>query len=296
MSDGINFTSQLRRAPGIRLAVLFGSFFVMLIVVSILDTILNQFSFYEQRDKLLTESTIQSVLAFCVPAYIVSRFCSDHSAEWLSLKRSIPLRGFVGVIAVYVLSLPAMECLITWNADFHLPAAFSNLEATLREWEESSLSVTNIILGADTPLEIISGILIIGILTGFSEELFFRAGLQGILDRSGMGRAYAVIIAATIFSAMHFQFFGFFPRLLMGLYFGYLLVWSRSVWLPVFAHALNNSMVVITAGLTGDENFEIVNRYGELGSFLLPAISVALTVWFFMRCRNYFFENSDKTT
>src|SRR5699024_12563619 len=41
-----------------------------------------------------------------------------------------------------------------------------------------------------------------------------------------------------------FQFYGFFPRLLLGAVFGYLFVWSRNISIPIFAHFLNNFFVV----------------------------------------------------
>ncbi len=37
-----------------------------------------------------------------------------------------------------------------------------------------------------------------------------------------------------------FSVFGLVPRILLGAYFGYLLWWSRSIWLPVIAHVFNN--------------------------------------------------------
>ena len=48
-----------------------------------------------------------------------------------------------------------------------------------------------------------------------------------------------------IFSAIHFQFSGFIPRLLLGAYLGYLFYWSRSLWLPVLAHFLHNALSLL---------------------------------------------------
>ena len=135
----------------------------------------------------------------------------------------------------------------------------------------------------------------VGTMTGFSEELFFRGGLQGILSRTNMGSAAAVWIAAIIFSTMHFQFFGFIPRLLMGAFFGYLLVWSRCLWVPVFAHALNNSIVVISSALSGNQSQGIMEQTG-MSSYLDPEItvisSVVLTVLFLWLGKDIFFKTN----
>jgi membrane protease YdiL (CAAX protease family) len=85
----------------------------------------------------------------------------------------------------------------------------------------------------------------IGILAAFSEELFFRAVLQrNIIEWTGNVHV-GIWVTGIIFSALHLEFFGFIPRILMGVYLGYLFVWSRSIWVPIFAHCLNNSLIVI---------------------------------------------------
>ncbi len=52
-------------------------------------------------------------------------------------------------------------------------------------------------------------------------------------------------VSAILFSALHMQFYGFFPRMLLGAFFGYLLLWSGSLWLPIIAHFVNNCVAVI---------------------------------------------------
>ena len=90
-------------------------------------------------------------------------------------------------------------------------------------------------------------VLIVGVAAGFSEELLFRGAFQRLLTTGGMNRHLAVWAVAFVFSAVHMQFFGFFPRLLLGAYFGYLLLWTRNIWVPVAAHTLNNTIYVVTA-------------------------------------------------
>ena len=81
--------------------------------------------------------------------------------------------------------------------------------------------------------------------------------------------------AAILFSAFHLQFYGFFPRMLLGAYFGYLLYWSHSIWLPIFAHFINNAIAVITlSNSTLQANYYLT---GEIPSEeLLPYSLLAL--------------------
>ena len=144
---------------------------------------------------------------------------------------------------------------------------------------------------------LIVSICIVGVLAGLSEELFFRGGVQGIFTRSEMGRTMAVWLTAILFSVMHFQFFGFLPRLLMGAFFGYLLIWTKSIWVPVFAHVLNNSVVVVTASLTGvssEDMFSEGIEFLNIGNNVVVLFSLVLTAIFLIFFRREFFKTDRK--
>lgn len=197
---------------------------------------------------------------------------------------------------MYIISLPAMEWLIEWNQNIHLPAQLHELEKLFRTWEEDNTAVTDMLLNARGLWAVVGGVLVIGVITGFSEELFFRGGLQGIISRTKIGNMQAIWIAAFIFSTMHFQFFGFIPRFLMGAFFGYLLVWTGDIKVSAFAHILNNSIVVVTAALSES----LTASEPETGLMpdvpFLPLISVILTAIFLYYFRGFFFKEHHKQT
>ena len=233
---------------------------------------------------MFISSATQCLLAFCLPAWLTAKFASPVPSRWLYLDNAPTLKAIAGVIIVYVLALPAMNQIIEWNASIHFPQALHEVEETLRKWEESNNGITRKLLESSSIGGIITGVCIVGILTGFSEEIFFRGALQGIFVRSRIGTAISVWVAAIIFSAIHFQFFGFAPRLLLGAYFGYLLWWSRSIWIPVFVHMFNNSLVVFTTWRNAN-NPDTAIDIDKLGSDLstFPSIamvctSIALTI------------------
>lgn len=293
MSESNLFMKEVRESAGMRLAVLFGSFFIMLLVVSGINSGFSVFSDLSDRGRFLISSVLQAIIGFCVPAYFLARFSSDNWTQWLHLNRKPEMRSILGVVLVFVVSLPAMEWLIEFNRNLHLPEALSGLEQTLRSMEEKSESTTNVILESHGIIEILVGVLVIGVITGFSEEMFFRGGLQGIFMRSKIGPGASVWLAAFIFSFMHFQFFGFLPRLIMGVFFGYLLVWTRSLWVPVFAHFLNNSVVVVASAFSENSSQSVIGESADSVDFGNPYIvvgSVVLTTLYLIVCRNYAFK------
>jgi hypothetical protein len=59
---------------------------------------------------------------------------------------------------------------------------------------------------------------------------------------------------------------------MLGVYFGYLLLWSGSIWVPVTAHLINNGMAVLyyhyAGDLTGETMLDTVGTT-ENGHYLL---------------------------
>ena len=57
-----------------------------------------------------------------------------------------------------------------------------------------------------------------------------------------------------IFSAFHFQFQTFLPRLFMGILLGYLLIWSGSIIISMIAHFLHNFLTLVIAKYNESSN------------------------------------------
>lgn len=286
----------LRNTIGLQLMVLFGSFFICLLVTSLLAEGIKMISSIEEKTALFLASSIQCVFAFCVPAYLTARFASSKPLKWLDLNTYPPFKSIIGVVIVYFLALPAMNQLIAWNSTIHFPECLNGIETTLRNWEDAGNSISSKMLSSTGIGGVIAGVAIIGVLTGFSEEIFFRGALQGIFVKAKIGAAVSIWGAAFIFSAIHFQFFGFLPRLLMGAFFGYLFLWSRSLWLPAFAHALNNSIVVLTAspliGIAETTDFDSFGTSQD-GYFPWGALASGTATFLFLwRFKNFFFKKT----
>ncbi len=276
--------------------VLLISFFVMFIIVALAISVIKG-AIESQYAVILISSTLQGLLVFAFPAWLAWRLTSDNAASDMRIDSPPSLRALTGVLITYILAYPALNQIIYWNSIISFPESLHSLEDTLRAWEESGNEMGIILLSEDSWWSLIVNIAVIGIITGCCEEAFFRGGLQRMMEASGLKAVYSIWICACIFSAIHFQFFGFVPRLLLGAWFGYLLYWTRSLGTAAFAHVLNNSVVVIGSWVTS-RYFPNVNP-DEIGvarhSFPWMAIaSVIAVVIFLWRFRRYMFTPSRK--
>lgn len=145
-------------------------------------------------------------------------------------------------IAVFMVALPFINFIADWNAHLELPGAFgqwaSDKEAHLTELTSGFLKMPHMGWLA-------LNLFMVALLPALGEELLFRGVLQPAVSRWSGNIHVGVWVAAFLFSAIHMQFFGFVPRLLMGALLGYLLLWSGNLWYPIVAHFCNNAMAIV---------------------------------------------------
>lgn len=224
--------------------------------------------------------TIQDLLLFICPALCAAYLFGGNPIKYLQADHAPRAGAIAGIALCLFFAIPAMNLIIEWNESITFPSSLSGLEAWLKAQEANAQSLTAEMMQMSNLAELLVMILIVGILTGIGEEFVFRGILQRLFLNKFHDPHIAVWTTAILFSAVHFQFYGFVPRMLLGAFFGYLLVWSGNIWLPVIAHALNNSLSVIGAYMQkGAEEGTLIDTLGtEKGDIGWVIAGMILTV------------------
>jgi membrane protease YdiL (CAAX protease family) len=165
--------------------------------------------------------------------------------DYLKLSSRFSWILIVLVFAIMLVSNPLIEFLANLNQKMVLPPFLK----WMKDSEESAQKLTEAMLQMKSIWDVILDVLAIGLLTAIVEEFMFRGVLQTILVRWTNNIHAAVWITAILFSAFHLQFFGFLPRVMLGVLFGYFVAWSGSIWTSVWAHFLNNGAAVVATYL-----------------------------------------------
>ena len=252
---------------------------VMFIAASALITIASKLLALPERSQMMVMLAIQGFVLFVASPLITARLITTQPLKYLSLTTLPTLKQIVWVTVAMLVMTPALNLIVSWNEAMHLPEFMSGIEEWMRANEDSAMEATKKILSINTFGSLIATVFLVGALTGVGEELTFRGVIQKLISEKWNNPHLAIWVTAIIFSAIHLQFFGFFPRMLLGAFFGYLLVWSRSIWLPIYAHFLNNSMAVVAAymlniNLTTDE-YEKVGTVDN-GTIWMALVSLLL--------------------
>lgn len=194
---------------------------------------------------LKTMQMLQTIGTFLLPCFCAAYLWSKEPMHWLHLDRSIGWKESLLAILLIICASPFINLLASWNEQLTLPSFLSDLEEWMKRQEENAAYTTEMFIRADSIGTLVVNIALIALLPALSEELCFRGTLQTLFSGKNGNTHIAVWVSAILFSAIHFQFYGFFPRMLLGALLGYLLLWSGSLWLPVLAHFTNNLMAVL---------------------------------------------------
>ena len=185
-------------------------------------------------------------------------------------------------------AIPVINFLVELNLGLSLPDKLAGIEEKIRSSEQDAHEMMDAFFSTTSVLGFITNLFMIAVIPALGEEFLFRGVIQRILTEWFKNHHIAIIVSAILFSIMHFQFLGFLPRMALGILFGYLFVWSRTIWVPVIAHFVNNAMAVVFVYLYSDGvihyDLDTVGSTAETylyAGFSALAITVMLTVIYY---------------
>jgi membrane protease YdiL (CAAX protease family) len=216
---------------------------------------------------------MQAAVLFIIPAYFTAQWVGKPN-EFLRLKSSNYVNILLSVLFA-VIAIPAINYIAELNTKISLPDFLQGIENWAKKMETDATLATEQMLSVSTIWGLLINILIIGLLAAFGEEIFFRGFILKALEQK-MNYHIAIWVSAIIFSAIHLQFFGFVPRMFLGAAFGYMAVWSGSLWLPVTAHFINNTIGVVSFYLIHNKLIPAEANYSD---YQYPALSAVFLLF-----------------
>lgn len=197
---------------------------------------------------------ISQIGLFLIPPIVFAFLVNRDIRGYLYLKK-LPF-GIAIIIgtAALVASTPIVGWLAEINNKLNLPDSWSGLENWMQESEASARELTEAFMNNTSIGSFVINLLMIAIIPAVGEELFFRGVVLRLFREWTKNVHVAVLISAILFSAFHMQFYGFLPRLFLGMFLGYLFVWSGNLWIPVIIHFINNGFAVVYMYISNLEN------------------------------------------
>ena len=207
-----------------------------------------------------------------------SYFIIHEPDEYLKINFHFPWLLILIVFVAMMLSNPLIEFLGNLNEKMVLPKFLKGVEDWMRQSENETKKLSDAMMEMHSLAAMIFNLLFIGLLTAIVEEVLFRGCLQTIFVHWTRSKHAAVWIVAILFSAFHMEFFGFLPRMFLGVLFGYFTAWSGSVWPAIWAHFVNNGTIVVIMYLAQQKMVDINVDDQHMFTNVIYAVSLIITV------------------
>jgi len=196
---------------------------------------------------------ISTIFTFFVPAYFYALIVNKKPLQQLGFRRLATVKQILLVIIIAILGLLLSGALSEINM---LIPISKKMAATFQKWEDNYTEQVMLMANMKNLGDYFITLLVIALVPAIVEETLFRGGFQQIFEKWFRNPWMAIIVTSIIFSAIHFSYYGFLPRLALGIMLGLLFYYSRNIWLNILMHFLNNGIAVT--------QLYIITRNGKL--------------------------------
>lgn len=261
--------------PAIGLAV--ASLFYDGTLMSLVEATQDSSRHHEIRDQLLITQGIATLVGLILlPALHI------RALEHKKLSPFFPPqeRMFTAILLVVGLGITftvSISPLVEWNMNLDFPEFLKDFETWAKNAESQATNLTKVMTNFASMSDLLVGLIVIAILPAIGEELVFRGLFQNELMRASGNIHFAIWLSALIFSAIHFQFYGFIPRLLLGALFGYLYFWSGNLLIPIVAHFFNNAFGVVMIYLYQNKMTDLNVEDSTAAPMAYVLVNIAIT-------------------
>lgn len=261
---------------------------VIILIINGLGMVSNLELLLSGDPKFITEFKIIQILSsigtFILPPIALALTEGKKVTQFYNFKKPQTLLIFL-VLTIMIVSMPFMEWTVLINQKMVLPDYLKAVEQWMKEKEDAAMKITIQLITVRSNFDFIINLIMIAVLPAIGEELMFRGGVQRSLTKAFNSPHLAIWLTAIIFSAIHVQFYGFIPRMLLGAGFGYLYFYSGSLWYAMLAHFINNAYAVCAAFYMQKHNMPLNKADEPIGfpwyGYLISAIiTIALFKFF----------------
>ena len=230
--------------------------------------------------------TFVTIGTFLIPSLLFA-YCQNRQWFDYNAANRRPPQSMINMVLILSMTLlPVVGMLSSFNQNI-MPQE-GTIAEFMRNLEEAANDILKLVTSQRSSWDLISNIMVFAVLAGICEEFLFQGALQPLMMKWTKNPHVGILLTAFIFSVLHFQFYGFIPRFMLGVYLGYLFYWSRSLWLPILAHILHNALsILIDFTLQGrgidTDNIQFTDVHGSIPVTIACTLASAMAIVYIWR-------------
>ncbi len=215
----------------------------------------NPNAYPEYKNVLLFVQGMNTLVGMIVATYFFER---NFYRNKIHFSAQSPQELYIfGAILAVIFAMPAITWIAEINQNMVFPAFLKEFETWAMQKESELKILTEYITFFNSTPQFVFGFIVIAIIPAIGEELVFRGVFQSFFHYWSKNSHFAIWISAILFSAIHFQFYGFVPRMLLGALFGYLYFWTGNILVPIAGHLANNGFSLLLLHLKNQNLLKI---------------------------------------
>ena len=233
---------------------------------------------------------VQFLALFLIPVFLFAYFSDPKPLQYLGLSQKVDPFYLMAGTLLLIISLPLASWLGVLNQSIPFPPG---MQQWMDDMGKESNRQIEYMLGQKGIDQLFKNLFFIAVFAGVGEELFFRGVIQRLLIRWFKNHWAGILVTAAFFSAIHFQFDGFFPRMMLGILLGAIYWYSGSLWPAILAHVVYDAFIVVVTYLdpskiSSEDPVKVTGASLWIQGFISLILVVALVRWMKMRSTQSF--------
>jgi membrane protease YdiL (CAAX protease family) len=222
--------------------------------------------------------TILAACTFFLPSLVAAKVVNRNALSYIGFKSKLNIQTILwgcflmGITIVLSGSLASLNDLIPLT---------ESLKIYAKSLEDSYMKQIELMSVMNGMGDLIFALVVMAFAPAVFEEVFFRGGFQNMMFRA-TGKMWAsILITSLLFSAIHFSFFGFLSRVALSIVLGLLYAYTKSIWMSIIAHFLNNAMGVFQIYYLRLKGMSIAASQDDKYPIWWSVVAVIALVYFF---------------
>ncbi len=251
---------------------------MMLICIFMVFTSITSFILNIASLPSLASQALSQIIMFGMAPLLWSLMFEGSAYKSIDFQKSNIKYYLLIAIGLLIVSMPLIDGINIWNNSWHFQG-----EEQFRLMEENAQRVMEKFMQDTSTTKLILNIIVLALIPALLEEYFFRYAMQTTMIKLFKNNFIGILFTSILFSLIHFQLFSFFPRVIMGMFLGYLYLYSKNIIVPIIYHFLNNIIVVIGYYLYNSKIIEKdINQIGYAFTPILFIISIILIIGLYL--------------
>ncbi len=258
------------------------------------EELLKAMALPENINKVRWMQMLGTFAMMFLPAFLFALIVGKQPINYLGLNKSTNAQLIFLVIAIAITALFLSGGLGELNKLIPISKTW---ELKFKKMEDKYSDQVMMLANMKSIADYFISLLMIAILPALFEELFFRGALQKLLVGWFKNAHVAIFVTSFLFSIIHFSYYGFLPRLALGLMLGYIFYFSKNIWLSILMHFINNGVAITALYLATRKGEDPKKIMDESYPLWVAGITLIIVLYLFKiyksACEKYTLQESN---